>query len=264
MLRQVVGRLVQTGVGRRAAGERILVAQRAAAHRRIEAERVASPSCATDTSSSSSMMAHHRAPVGAQVNVLQHLPKISNKHALVISNNSRRENLGQGRGGFFFFSLSLYNRQQKLGCLHMRGNRGSRWWWWWWRPTPWHWRSNCSILNLWTGASKAVERLSFSSLSTSDGERKACMVAILTRRMIALGLERLFCSLFFLKKKNGQSASVEIPGLAYYTHTLGWTSGPEAIFLGRSFSRIYWRNHQQPQKPVNTIRERKEAFLPFI
>ena len=106
MLRQVVGRLVQTGVGRRAAGERILVAQRAAAHRRIEAERVASPSCATDTSSSSSMMAHHRAPVGAQVNVLQHLPKISNKHALVISNNSRRENLGQGRGGSFF-SLSL-------------------------------------------------------------------------------------------------------------------------------------------------------------
>ena len=69
---------------------------------------------------------------------------------------------------------------------------------------------------------------------------------------------------FFLKKKKGQSASVEIPGLAYYTHTLGWTSGPEAIFLGRSFSRIYWRNHQQPQKPVNTIRERKEAFLPFI
>ena len=123
-----MGRLVQTGVGRRAAGERILVAQRAAAHRRIEAERVASPSCATDTSSSSSMMAHHRAPVGAQVNVLQHLPKISNKHALVISNNSRRENLGQGRGGSFFFSL--YNRQQKLGCLHMRGNRGSRWWWW--------------------------------------------------------------------------------------------------------------------------------------
>ena len=102
-----MGRLVQTGVGRRAAGERILVAQRAAAHRRIEAERVASPSCATDTSSSSSMMAHHRAPVGAQVNVLQHLPKISNKHALVISNNSRRENLGQGRGGSFFFSLSL-------------------------------------------------------------------------------------------------------------------------------------------------------------
>jgi len=70
MLGQIVRRLVQTGVGRGAAGERILVAQRAATHRRIEAERVA-PASAADTSSC--VMAHHRAPVGAQVNVLQHL-----------------------------------------------------------------------------------------------------------------------------------------------------------------------------------------------
>ncbi|EFX78979.1 hypothetical protein DAPPUDRAFT_245351 [Daphnia pulex] len=79
MLGQIVRRLVQTSVGRGAARERILVAQRAAAHRRIEAERVAPASAAnTTTSSSSCVMAHHRAPVGAQVNVLQHLQNNNN------------------------------------------------------------------------------------------------------------------------------------------------------------------------------------------
>lgn len=63
----VVRRLVQTGVGRRAAGKRILIAQRAATHRRVEAERVAPAACAP------AVMAHHRAAVRAEVNVFQHL-----------------------------------------------------------------------------------------------------------------------------------------------------------------------------------------------
>ena len=82
MLGQIVRRLVQTGVGRRTAGERILVTQRTATHRRIEAERV-TPASATDTTSSTCVMAHHWAPVGAQVNVLQHLQKYGTNELVI-------------------------------------------------------------------------------------------------------------------------------------------------------------------------------------
>ena len=82
MLMDVVRGLVQTGVGRRAAGERVLVAQRAAAHRRVQAERVA-PSAAA----SSAVMAHHRAPVRAEVYVLQHL-RARVKATLIRNGNS--------------------------------------------------------------------------------------------------------------------------------------------------------------------------------
>lgn len=60
MLVQMMRRLVQTGVGRRTARERVLVTQRATTHRRIEAERVASASStATTSASTTSVMAHH-------------------------------------------------------------------------------------------------------------------------------------------------------------------------------------------------------------
>lgn len=85
MLMQVVRRLVQTGVGRRAAGERILVTQRTATHRRIEAERVAT----TSTATTGSVMAHHRAPVRAQVNVFQHLSKRFEKKGKTHVNSCR-------------------------------------------------------------------------------------------------------------------------------------------------------------------------------
>lgn len=114
MLGQIVRRLVQTGVGRGAAGERILVAQRAAAaHRRIEAECVAPASAAnTTTSSSSCVMAHHRAPVGAQVNVLQHLQdnnKANKWHKSIshLCNNSKKWLF------LFFFSTKLFGTETK-------------------------------------------------------------------------------------------------------------------------------------------------------
>jgi hypothetical protein len=112
MLGQIVRRLVQTGVGRGAAGERILVAQRAAAHRRIEAERVAPASTANTTTSSSSscVMAHHRAPVGAQVNVLQHLQnnnKANKWHKSISHLCSNKKWL------FLFFSTKLFGTERK-------------------------------------------------------------------------------------------------------------------------------------------------------
>lgn len=116
MLGQIVRRLVQTGVGRGAAGERILVAQRAAAaHRRIEAERVAPASAANTTSSSSCVMAHHRAPVGAQVNVLQHLQNNNNNNANIwhksISHLCSSSN--NKKWLFLFFSTKLFGTERK-------------------------------------------------------------------------------------------------------------------------------------------------------
>jgi hypothetical protein len=112
MLGQIVRRLVQTGVGRGAAGERILVAQRAAAHRRIEAERVAPASAANTTTSSSSscVMAHHRAPVGAQVNVLQHL---QNNNKANKWHKSISHLCSNNKWLFLFFSTKLFGTERK-------------------------------------------------------------------------------------------------------------------------------------------------------
>lgn len=163
MLGQMMRRLVQTGVGRRTAGERILVAQRTAAHCRIEAERVASSSSAA-SSTNTSVMAHHWAPVGAQVNMFQHLhvPKKTKNgtHALVISSHQfaavyyieHREKLLIERGLLNTYgSVGKRNAQTKQKkyenwesnapfmrwCCCREGEKGT-----WWRPTPWH-RANC-------------------------------------------------------------------------------------------------------------------------
>lgn len=165
MLGQMMRRLVQTGVGRRTAGERILVAQRTAAHCRIEAERVASSSSAA-SSTNTSVMAHHWAPVGAQVNMFQHLhiPKKTKTkngtHALVISSHQfaavyyieHREKMLIERGLLNTYgSVGKRNAQTKQKiyenwesnapfmrwCCCREGEKGT-----WWRPTPWH-RANC-------------------------------------------------------------------------------------------------------------------------